>query len=64
MGFAFSFAVETSIKVVKCCYGFEEGNEDLERAKKKCKISYHSFEVSAIYRFVTWLRFSLYCVNF
>lgn len=35
MGFAFSFAVETSIKVVKCCYGFEEGNEDLERAKKK-----------------------------
>ncbi len=34
MGFALSFAVETSIKVVKCCYGFEEGNEDLERAKK------------------------------
>ncbi len=29
----------------------------------KCRISYHSFEVSAIYRFVTWLRFSLYCAN-
>ncbi len=34
MDFALSFAVETSIKVVKSCYGFEKGNEDLERAKK------------------------------
>lgn len=42
MGFALSFAVETSIKVVKCCYGFEEGNEDLERAKKS-----YTFEPSA-----------------
>lgn len=34
MDLAFSFAVETSIKVEQCCYGFEKGNEDLERAKK------------------------------
>ncbi len=54
MDFALSFAVETSIKVVKSCYGFEKGNEDLERARL-CRIPSHSSEVSAIYHFVTWL---------